>query len=438
MNKRNAILLATLAFVISLGFGAIGPILPYYLIYLEGGLSSLPEELGTLSTASNYAVEFGFMMSAFMLTRALLARYFGARSDKVGRKRIILMGSIFYSLIAYAYIMATSNLHLYLIRAFQGAASAMVWPVAEALLMDSVEEEKRGRIMALYMMTSNLAMMMGPAVGAGLYKIGVQILMIRDVGWALRFPFLGLAVISAISVPISFMLREVSVAVARKLNDPIQEETQVEPWVDRSIKVLYLMGLANGFAMGFSAPLMSIFIIQFISSDPAAIAFVMTISSLIGMSFAYPAGRLSDKIGRKPIVIVGGLTSRLSTLVVPLIKDLTGLTLVSTIRSVAFNSYIPSFRALQADLAPKSIRGKVFGTVQAMFNVGAMLGPVVGGYLYQLYAGKPLRINKFSIPGEALPFWVSALIGLISLALFALFVEDPMIRRRRGRELSSS
>ncbi len=427
MNRRNAVLLATLAFVISLGFGAISPILPYYLIYLEGGLKTLPEELGTISKASNYAMEFGLMMSAFMLTRALLARYFGSKSDKVGRKRIILVGSIFYSLIAYAYMMATSNLHLYLIRAFQGAASAMVWPVAEALLMDSVEEERRGRIMALYMMTTNLAMMIGPAVGAGLYKVGVGVLGIKDVGWALRFPFLSLAVISAISIPTSLMLKEVAIT---KRTIGFKDENDVEPWVDRSIKVLYVMGLANGFAMGFAAPLMSIYIIQFISADPAAIALVMTVSSLIGMSFAYPAGRLSDKVGRRPLIIAGGLVSRLSTLILPLIKDLTGLTIISTIRSVAFNAYIPSFRALQADLAPPKIRGRVFGTVQAMFNVGAMMGPVIGGYLYQLYAAKKLELVGVELPGEALPFWVSAVIGFISLTLFILMVEDPKVRRK--------
>ena len=429
MNRRNAALLATLAFVISLGFGAIGPILPYYLIYLEGGLKTLPEELGTISKASNYAMEFGLMMSAFMFTRALLARYFGSKSDKIGRKRIIVAGSAFYSLIAYAYIMATSNLHLYLIRAFQGAASAMVWPVAEALLMDSVEEEKRGRIMALYMMTTNLAMMIGPAVGAGLYKVGVGFLGIKDVGWALRFPFLSLAVISAISIPISLMLKEA--VVTRSDVTRLSDEDEVAPWVDRSIKVLYVMGLANGFAMGFAAPLMSIYIIQFISADPAAIALVMTISSLIGMSFAYPAGRLSDKVGRRPLIIAGGIISRLSTLMVPLVKDLVGLTVISTIRSVAFNSYIPSFRALQADLAPPKIRGKVFGTVQAMFNVGAMMGPVIGGYLYQLYAAKKLTLGGVSFPGEALSFWVSAIIGFISITLFVLMVEDPKSRKKK-------
>lgn len=81
MEKRNVLILSIIGFVISLGFGAISPILPYYVVYLEGGITELPEELGVIEHASQYALEYGLMMSAFMLTRAIFARYFGSLSD---------------------------------------------------------------------------------------------------------------------------------------------------------------------------------------------------------------------------------------------------------------------------------------------------------------------------------------------------------------------
>ncbi len=87
--------------------------------------------------------------------------------------------------------------------------------------------------------------------------------------------------------------------------------------------------------------------------------------------------------------------------------------------------YIPSFRALQADISPREIRGKVFGTVQAIFNIGAVLGPIVGGQLYQQYAPKKILLIGITLPGAAISFLVSAIIGLFSLRLFALYVEEP-------------
>ncbi len=424
MEKRNILILSIIGFVISLGFGAISPILPYYVVYLEGGISELPEELGVIKQASQYALEYGLMMSAFMLTRAIFARYFGSLSDKLGRKRLIISGSVIYSILAYAYILSSSVYHLYLIRGLQGIASAMVWPVAEALLMDSVPSEMRGRSMAIYMTSSNLAMIGGPAVGVALYKIGIYTLGIRDLEWALKFPFLGLAVMSAISIVFSFLLREErGKALERRKLASI--DIKLPKSIRRSINTLYIMGLANGFAMGFIAPIMSLYIMQFISSDPSAIAIVTTVSGIIGLAAAYPGGRLSDKIGRKGIVITAGAFSRFMTAIIPIARDIGSLTFLSTLRSIAFNVYIPPFRALQADISPREIRGKVFGTVQATFNIGAVLGPIVGGQLYQEYAPREIPLFGITLPGAALSFLVSAAIGFFSLLLFALYVEEP-------------
>ena len=424
MEKRNVIILSLVGFVIMLGFGAISPILPYYVVYLEGGITELPEKLGVIEHASQYALEYGFMMSAFMITRAIFARYFGSMSDRIGRKKLISAGSVIYSILAYAYIMSFSVYHLYLIRGLQGIASAMVWPVAEALLMDSVPSEMRGRSMAIYMTLSNLAMIGGPAIGVALYKFGIHALGLRDVEQALKFPFLGLAVISAFSVVLSLLLKEDTRKTVRRMEE-VRQGIKLPRSIRRSINTIYVTAIANGFAMGFISPITSLYIIQFISSDPTAIAIVTTISGMVGLAAAYPGGRLSDKIGRKPVVIVGGTFARLMTALIPTVKDIEGLTILSTLRSVAFNIYTPSFRALQADIAPKAIRGKVFGTVQAMFNVGAVLGPIVGGQLYREYALKTLSLLGIVVPGAALSFLASASIGFLSLLLFGLFVEEP-------------
>lgn len=418
-------LLCWVSFLISLGFGAILGVLPYYMLYLVGELTELPEELGRIGTAGGYALEYGALMSAFMLTRALLARYFGSLSDRVGRKRLIIVGTAMYVFLSFAYILSTTLTQLYLIRGLQGVASAMVWPVAEALLMDSTEQEFRARAMALYMISTNVAWILGPAIGVAAYKIGVRYLRISDVGAALRFPFLFLTVFSAAGLPATFLLSERRLPSPKTRKEDSRVDVDMHRTVRRSLNAIYVMALANGFAMGFSGPLMGLFVVQFISSDPAALAIVTTVSGAIGLAAAYPAGKLADAFGRRPIIIAGGLASRLMTALMPFSSDVEGLTALATVRSIAFNSSQPAMRALQADLVPESVRGRIFGTVQAMFNVGAVVGPLLGGQLYGHFHEVTLSLGPISAPGVALSFWVGALIGIFSIIVFAAFVEEP-------------
>jgi len=58
--------------------------------------------------------------------------------------------------------------------------------------------------------------------------------------------------------------------------------------VERSIKTLYIMSLSNGFAVGFIAPIMNLYIMQFVSSDPTAIALVTMVSGVVGASRSLP------------------------------------------------------------------------------------------------------------------------------------------------------
>ena len=430
--KKNLVLLSWLGFMVSLGFGSISAVLPYYILYLAGKLDKLPETFERISGASSYALEYTALMSAFMLTRAIMARFFGTLSDRVGRKKIILVGAVFYVLMAFAYIASSSTLHLYLIRGFQGIASAMVWPVAEALLMDTIDPSYRGRAMALYMIANNLAMTSGPAVGAAIYKFGIVVLGIKDVGKALKFPFYGLALFSSLAIPATLLLEESRARgfnLEDKTNKKVKIEVRIPEGSKKSIKAIYAMAIANGIGMGLTAPLFSIFIIEFIKADPAAVASVFTVAGLIGLTVTYPAGRISDLIGRRPIIISGTFFSRLATMLIPFSRSLKGFGVLTSLRSAAFNFSMPSFRALQADIVPKEVRGRIFGTVQAAFNIGAVIGPLIGGHIYQLYAPRTFKVGGLFVPGTALPFFISALIGFVTLLVFIQYVKEP----RKGK-----
>src|SRR5512136_136772 len=187
--------------IISLGFGLIMPLFPLYLKYL----SKDPSDVG---------LQVGILFSMFVLTRAILATPFGNLSDRVGRKKLILIGSFLYAVLAILFTVPSTWVGLLFVRALQGLASAMVWPVSEALIIDSTPSHMRGRAMGKVVMMSNLGMVVGPFVGGGLF--GLADLLGFSLGASYRFPFY----FTAIAALIAFVLVWKNVTDARAPRAP--------------------------------------------------------------------------------------------------------------------------------------------------------------------------------------------------------------------------
>jgi len=428
--KKNVYILSFSAFVVNLGFGAAMPLIPFLLLAFDGLLTDLPENLGTIENASQIAFQMTVLVAAFMLTRAMFARHFGRLSDVVGRKRIVVIGLALYTVLAFAYTLVFSWIGLLVVRATQGVASAMVWPVAEAMITDSVSSSERGKYMGWYMTLSNISYFIGPSMGAYLYKIAAFNLYI-PLPYSLLFPFYILTILSLVGLILSLFTVETISAGKRKnakygifVEKTGKVKIKLPPRISRSLKVIYIMGFANGIAMGFVAPVSQIFVIEFITADPSAIGLLSTVSGFAGFLVTYPAGIISDKIGRKKIIISGQLASRTATFFVPFVKDFNTLLTIYSGRVMAFNIMSPPYRALQADLVPKEMRGDVFGTVQTLFNFGAAFAPL-GGLLYQIASEWSFNIFGYTVPGVAVSFWLSAFIGFFTTALFILFVHEP-------------
>ena len=162
-RNPRVIVLAIDAMLIMLGFGIVAPSMSYYLIALEGGLTQAPGPgfIVPPEVVASYSLIFGVLMAAFMGTRTLLARYWGGFSDVHGRRPVIMIGLLGYVILLVLFGLAQN---------LQGVVSAMVWPTAEAALMDIVGPERRGEGLGVYMMVSNLGFVLGPGVGGLLYN----------------------------------------------------------------------------------------------------------------------------------------------------------------------------------------------------------------------------------------------------------------------------
>ncbi|CUS25451.1 multidrug transport protein [Paucilactobacillus oligofermentans DSM 15707 = LMG 22743] len=122
-------------------------------------------------------------------------------------------------------------------------------------------------------------------------------------------------------------------------------------------------------------------------------------------------GRISDRIGRKKILVIGSLLYMLSEILFAVTNNLLMFDISRAVGGLSAAMYVPTSMALAADITTKRERAKVIGWLSAAFSAGLILGPGIGGIL----ANISLKT----------PFWLSALLGLLgTLSLWAFLPSD--------------
>ncbi|MCK4567623.1 MAG: MFS transporter [Candidatus Thorarchaeota archaeon] len=441
-RNPRVLVLALDAMLIMLGFGIVAPSMAFYLIALEGGLTQPPGPgyIVPAEVVASFSLILGVMMASFMGTRTLLARFWGAYSDRHGRKPIIIIGLIGYFILLILFGLAQNWVHMLFVRALQGVVSAMVWPTAEAALMDIVGPDRRGEGLGLYMMVSGLGFILGPGLGGMLYNFCRDILLL-PVPEVFRVPYyVGALIILPAIILTAIILKETSPGKLEEIKDieqaslpeeePIthvhQESTESEmtPKVRRMIHAIYLMSMFNGIAMGLGMPIFQLFLMSKITTDIGLIGLVISGAGAVGMLFSIPAGRYADRKGRKGLAVWGAVGSRISLGLLPLTTNLAQTSAVWVGQSAAMASSQPAMRAIQADVVPWNLRGKMFGTIQAFFNAGATIGPIVGGALFAYFSLIVIPIGPFILDGIVVPFWLASVLGLIGAYLLWKYVEE--------------
>ncbi len=400
-------------------------------------LSSLVENIAyglPLSYFPNYAVSLGapyayigFFTAAFMATSALLSSRFGSLSDRIGRKKLIQAGLLADVFLGTLTGLIGNWIILLLIRALNGVATAAVRPPAEASLIDQVPSERKGEAMGFYLTMSMIGWFIGPLFGGV-----IQFFSERGLGLRLedsyRIPFFVDSILALIALAlVAWKVEETRGEKIRQMNN-VKEEVKLSSKVSFSLKILYVTSVTMGFAVGFIQPVGVFFFDDLFQADPLQIGAIMSISGFAGILCNFYAGRMADKIGRKPIIALGSLSSRLASIVLPFTNNLIQATGVMVFRSMGINVAMPADRALRADLVPAKIRGKLFGRLQAFFNLGMIIGPILGTWLYVLYRYQVFKLTwptNMVVRGAGVPFFLSAILGLTALTLLLVFVEEP-------------
>jgi len=177
--------------------------------------------------------------------------------------------------------------------------------------------------------------------------------------------------------------------------------------------------------VGLIIPIFALYFVDVLGQSPEMLAFVMSIGGLVNIVFSAPIGMLSDRIGRKRIIYVGMLLAVVATFMWGFVPVALGIAVLFILRSFSFALFFPPYRALQADIIPGPVRGRMMSQMQASWNLGAVLGPIIGGSIYVAYQGQTFSVAGFAYEGAALPFAFTAAFTAVGMLLMTRVRERP-------------
>lgn len=186
-----------------------------------------------------------------------------------------------------------------------------------------------------------------------------------------------------------------------------------------SIGIIFFTVFMDLLGFGMVLPLMPLYALDpRFQASPMEIGWLMAIYSLMQFVFAPSWGKLSDRIGRRPVLIIGLFGSSLSYLVYGLATSLTVLFLARAMAGIT-GANIAAAQAAMADITPREERTKAMGLIGAAFGLGFILGPALG--------------SMASVYGlETAPLIAAGITGLNGLlALFLLGETHPAVGRKK-------
>jgi DHA1 family tetracycline resistance protein-like MFS transporter len=191
-----------------------------------------------------------------------------------------------------------------------------------------------------------------------------------------------------------------------------------------ALAFIFITVILDMLALGMIVPVLPKLVEDFVQGDTARAAEIYglfgTVWALMQFIFSPVLGALSDRFGRRVVILLSNFGLGLDYVVMAMAPGVGWLFVGRTISGITSASYSTA-NAYIADVAPPDKRAAGFGMMSAAFGLGFILGPAIGGVLGDIDA--------------RLPFWVAAALSLLN-AMYGMFVLPESLPAERREPFS--
>jgi MFS family permease len=367
-------------FLISLPLGILSFILPVY-----------GAELGA------DAVQIGLFFSVFSLALVLLRPLVGAGLDRYGRRPFVLVGLAGYTLSMLVFALWVEVWGVIVARVVQGVAAACLWLAVRAITADVTPAGQRGRAFGGIEQVRSQGSMLGIFVAIAL------LMSVVEVGnpWPVLFGGYGAAGLAALLVA-ARGLPETTVAASAA------SEARARRPLPRSRAWTLLLWIAavTGASGASVGPIVLFFLQDRLGATTAQVGYAYLPAVLITAFLSTPLGTLADRFGRKPLMLLGMAVAAASSFLVPGLSTLVALAALQALQALSTAASSPAEQSLVADLTGGDQRGRAYGVYALAGGLGATVGPLVGGWLYEhVSPTAPFYANGIVLAVSVIVLW---------------------------------
>jgi MFS family permease len=330
--------------------------------------------------------KLGLLFSAYSFTWAVLQIYTGYLADRVGRKRVALVGFAFYSIFALLNYTAGSFTQLLLSRILQGVGLGLLGPSVLGLVAGF---EEKGKSFAFYRVANGAGSVLGPIIGGlvGNYNLRQPFLLSALAAFLTGGAVLGMKEAKTAKSEVRFFR-----AASRLLRN-------------RAFLLLCMAGFLaeSGYAsFGIAVPLAG----KSFGLSPSQIGTVLSSYSLSFALLQVPVGVYAERAGKRRLVVSASFLSAPLFLGLYVARGFLPMVLLMALLGITLGAIFIQATALAAEVVAEEARAMYLGFFDAMIDLSFIVMPLIVG----IVAGF----------GESLPFLVCALFLAGAGVLFQL------------------
>ncbi len=371
-------------FLSAMGFGIILPLLPFYAL----SLGVQPFELGILT-------------ATFALMSLIFSPYFGRLGDRIGRRKVLMIGTLGFAAAYLVFAFADSFWMALVARALEGFFAAAIFPACISLLSDFTTHEQRGPSMGLMMMTFSTGFIFGPALGGFASSFAV-----RDAFFiAAAFSFINF-------VWIFLRLKEPH---EKKETKAIQDD-EVSLWhhLSSPLAFLFFSSTVIMFIIGGFEATLALFLSEKLRFTSIEMGGVFTFVGVMMMALQPITGNFINKFGELRMIQAGLLFSGFGFFFLLFASDWLTVLAPMGLFVIGNSCVFPSVTSLLTKKV-KGKQGAAIGLNQSFSSAGQIVGPLIGGFLFGLN-------HAFSFIGLAAAAWIYFIIFT--------FVAKPLLEKK--------